>query len=193
MNICATDCSPELLFMLYFWPDNRSLPLSIKGNFHCFVFGIIFNISKSQWTKGFLLWLLVDNISRMICLLSSVSMPIFCLTSVLKANHRERKLLKGKHLHIKTFIAVFIYGSSDLVSPEKKKTWVMCASPTDSLTPSSVFEGMLRCQQKTKFCQHRQHDLLGRLAFSLAPVFSSVFTHCLLTPCTSHRLVQWPL
>lgn len=67
------DCFVWTLFLLYFWLANHLLPLN--HNLHCFVFGIIFNISKSRWTKGSLLWLLVDNISSMICLLCSVSMP----------------------------------------------------------------------------------------------------------------------
>lgn len=82
LHIWAADCLVATLFLLYFWPDNHSVPLRIKDNLHCFMFGIIFNISKSQWSelKGFFppFWLLLDtmqNISRMICLFSSVCMP----------------------------------------------------------------------------------------------------------------------
>lgn len=65
------------------------------------MFGIIFNISKSRWTKGSLLWLLVDNISRMICLLGSVSMPTRVPVWYFvwpQYSRQTRKLLKGEHI-----------------------------------------------------------------------------------------------
>lgn len=128
LHIWTADCLVPTLFLLYFWPDNHSVPLRIKDNLHCFMFGIIFNISKSQWSerKAPPFWLLLDtmqnisleHLSLQVCLHAHAGASLIpCLTLTLKTNKWVEWHLKENTFRENIYCPILLCNVSDLMSP----------------------------------------------------------------------------